>query len=289
MKRHAWLNLALIVAVAALALFAYYKPQKSEPQLALSTLKPADATAIKIEFTGTPPVTLARAGADWNITTPLAARADSAQVQRLLGILEATAKDRLPAIGVARYDLNEPLARVTVNQQTFAFGGINEMSREQYVLTQDSIYPVSIRYGALLPKSAYELVSRQIFGADEAPIAFRFNDFSLVQQDGKWQLTPPATDLSADDITRWIDEWRLASALGVLPASNRKPLSVIRVTLKSGGEITLGILQREPQLVLARSDRPFDYQLSGEQAKRLLAPPAAAPAPAAAAPAPASK
>ena len=278
MKRQSWLNLALVAAVAALALFAYYKPQKTEVQHTLSTIKPADASAIKIEIAGEPPIVLARAGADWAVSAPLAARADGVQVQQLLEILEATAKDRFPATGLARYDLNEPSVRVTVNQQTFAFGGVNEMSREQYVLTQDGVYPVSLRYGARLPKSVYQLVSRQLFGADEAPVAFRFADFTLIQQEGKWQLTPPAADLGADDITRWVDEWRLASALGVLPASNRKPLSVFRVTLKNGGEITLGILQREPQMVVARSDRPFEYQLSGEQAKRLLAPPAAEPA-----------
>ena len=48
MKKHAWLNLALIVLVAALALFAYYKPQKKDQELRLSTLKPADAKTVKL-------------------------------------------------------------------------------------------------------------------------------------------------------------------------------------------------------------------------------------------------
>jgi hypothetical protein len=91
-------------------------------------------------------------------------------------------------------------------------------------------------------------------------------------------LTPPAADLSADDVTRWVDEWRLAAALGVLPASNRKPLTVVKVTLKTGAEISVAVLQREPQLMLARSDRPFEYQLNADAAKRLLSPPAAEPA-----------
>jgi hypothetical protein len=37
-------------------------------------------------------------------------------------------------------------------------------------------------------------------------------------------------------------------------------------------------LQRDPQLVLARSDRPFEYQLNADAAKRLLSPPAVEPA-----------
>ena len=215
------------------------------------------------------------ARADWKLTAPLSARADSVQVQRLLEILDAKSKDRYPATGLARYDLNEPYARVTINQQTFGFGAVNELSREQYVLTQDGVYPVSLRYGGALPKNALQLVSKQLFAADEAPVAFSLPDFTLTQQDGRWQLTPPAADSSADDINRWVDEWRLASASSVQPAGDRKPLATIKIKLKSGTEISVAVLQREPQLVLMRSDQPYAYELSADAAKRLLARPAA--------------
>ncbi len=271
------LNLALLAAVLVLAAFAYYKPPKGEPEHKLSVIKPADATRIKVEITGSPPLTLARTGADWKLTAPATARADNMQVQRLLEILEATAKDRFPATGLARYELNEPYARITVNQQTFGFGAINQMSREQYILTQDEIYPLSLRYGTLLPKNYLQVVSRQLFAADEAPVAFRFDDFALVQQDGKWQLTPPAPDAGADDIGRWADDWRLATALTILPASNRKPVTAIKIKLKTGADISVAVLQHEPQLVIARSDQPYEYQLTGNTAKRLLARPAAVP------------
>ena len=173
MNRRSWLNLALLLTVTALALFAYYKPQKSEPAHKLSMLKAADANTIKIEIAGSAPIELARTGAEWKLTAPLPARADSVQMQRLLEILDATAKDRFPATGLARYDLNEPAMRITINQQSFAFGAINQMSREQYLHTQDGIYPVSLRYGTLLPKTFHQLVSRQLFAPDEAPGAFR--------------------------------------------------------------------------------------------------------------------
>lgn len=269
------LNLALLVAVTALALFAYYKPAKTEPEQRLSVIKAADANSIKIEIAGSPPVTLARVAAEWRLTAPVVARADGIQVQRLLEILEATSKDRFPATGLARYELNEPAARITVNQQTFGFGAVNQMSREQYVLTQDGIYPVSLRYGTLLPKDALQLVNRQLFSAEEAPVAFGFGEFQLAQRDGRWELTPPAAELGADDINRWVDGWRLATALPLQPASDRKPLMTVRVTLKTGSEISVAVLQREPQLILARSDQAWEYPFSADTAKRLLTRPAA--------------
>ena len=274
MKNRQWLNVALLAAVAILALFAYFRPHQSEPEHRLSVLKAADIKRIRIEIAGSPPFVLERAAAEWKLTTPVAARADGFQAQRLLAILDATSKDRLPAAGLARFDLNEPYARMSVDQQAFSFGAVNQVSREQYVLTQDGVYLVQLRYGAALPKSALQLVSKQLFAADEAPVAFEFKDFSLAQQDGKWVMSPTAGDLSPDDINRWVDEWRLASALAVQAADNRKPLTTINVRLRNGSDLTLAVLQREPELTLARSDQPFQYQFTGEIAKRLLAPPA---------------
>ena len=275
MKNRQWLNVALLAAVALLALFAYFKPHKSEPEHPLSALKAADVRKIRIDVAGSPPLVLERTASDWRLAAPVVARADSFQTQRLLAILDATSKDRLPAAGLARFDLNEPYARVTIDQQTFSFGAVNQMSREQYVQTQDGVYLVSLRYGAALPKSALQLVSRQLFAADEAPVAFEFKEFSLAQQDGKWVMAPAAADMSQDDINRWIDEWRLATALAVQAADNRKPLTTLKVRLGSGSDLTLAVLPRDPELTLARSDQPFQYQFAGETAKRLLAPPAA--------------
>ena len=274
MKRRLWLNVALLAAVVLLAVFAYFKPHQKEPEHRLSVLKAAEVKRIRIEIAGSPPLALERTAAEWRLSAPVAARADGFQAQRLLAILDATSKDRLPAAGLARFDLNEPYARMTVDHQAFSFGAVNQMSREQYVLTQEGVYLVQLRYGAALPKSALQLVSKQLFAADEAPVAFESRDFSLAQQDGKWVLSPAAADLSPDDINRWVDEWRLASALAVLPMSNRKPLATIKVRLRSGSDVTLAVLQQEPELVLARSDQQFEYQLVGSAAKRLLTPPA---------------
>jgi hypothetical protein len=275
MKGRLWLNLALLAAVAALALAAHFKPQHTDDEYRLSNLKAADATTVTIENQGAAPIALVRAPQGWRLSAPFAARADEIQVQRLLEILNATAKDRYAASGLARFDLNTPRARVAINGRSFGFGALNPVSGEQYVLTQDGVSLVAARYGAALPAQALQMVSKQLFAADEAPVAFEFPDFRLAQENGRWQLTPAAPDLSQDDLNRWIDDWRLAGALGVQAASQRKPLATIKVRLKNGSDITVAVLQREPRLALARSDEPYEYQFAGATAQRLLTPPAA--------------
>jgi hypothetical protein len=70
-------------------------------------------------------------------------------------------------------------------------------------------------------------------------------------------------------------KWHLASALRVEPWTRGKPVAEIRVRLKNGGNLTLGVLARQPDLVLVRTDEKMQYHLRSEAAKRLFSPPRA--------------
>lgn len=120
------------------------------------------------------------------------------------------------------------------------------------------------------------MASRQLFGADESPTRIALRDFAVEQRDGKWTLVPSSGELSQDDLLRWVDEWRLASALSVESRSAARARDEIRIQLKNGGGVTLGVVSREPELVLARSDEKLQYRFRAELAKRLLSPPGTA-------------
>lgn len=291
MKKSLWINAGLFAAIVALALFAWFKPSGSEPAHRLSTLKAAEVKSLQVIVAGAPPISLEREAAGWAIAAPFTARADRFQVQRLLELLDAKSNERFAAAGLARYGLNEPYARIVIDRQEFSFGAFNEMSREQYVLTANGVFLLPPRYAAALPKSPLNLVSKQLFTADEAPVGFDFGSFKVEQSDGKWTLTMtsstlPAAEAGADDINRWVDDWRLASALGVQGPTQRKPVGALKVTLKDGRDVLVKIIERGANTVVARSDEPFEYLLSAETGARLLMPPGtiagAAPAPAAA-------
>ena len=121
------------------------------------------------------------------------------------------------------------------------------------------------------------LASRQLLAAGETPVRFELKDFTVEQRDGRWTLTPAAGELSQDDLIRWIENWRLSSAARVEPYLKGKSLAEIRIRLKDGRDLALGILAREPELVLARADERLQYHFRPELAKRLLTPPGAAP------------
>ena len=278
MTRGWLLNGFLLVAVAALAAFVVLKPGSDVPSHhRLSTLKADRVSAIRLERSGDPPIVLERKQGKWVVIAPLSARADSFQVERMLGILEASATHSMPGQDLARFGLDRPLTRLIIDGTQFDFGAVNAVTREQYVHTAGMVHTVAPRYGAALPASPAQLLAKQPFDPDDAPVRMAFPQFTVAHDGSRWQIAPPAGDLSQDDINRWIDGWRHAAALRTEPyAADNEPQERVEIVLRSGTSLTLQVLQKSPELVLGRPDEKLRYHFAGVAAKRLLSPPGTA-------------
>ena len=274
MKKSWLLNTTLLILVVALGWFAYLKPRSDEPTTyPLSTLKSDQVRHIRLERGASPAIAIEKKEDVWLIAAPFTARADPFHVERLLAIVAARTAHRFPGTDLARFELDQPQARLTIDGQSFNFGTVSAMMREQYVLTGGTVYAIDPRYGAALPATAEQLIGRQLFPGNEAPVRFEFKDFSIIQSDGKWSVTPQGADLSQDDFNRWVDGWRQATALRAERHAGKKPIGEIKVEFRDGGKLALGILQREPQLVVLRPDEKLQYYFASDTAKRLLTPP----------------
>jgi hypothetical protein len=277
MRRLPLVNLALLLVVAGLMAWVYFKPpREASAMLALSARLPAQATAIRIERSGNPAIAIEKKGEIWRLTAPMSAEADPIQVQRLLAIRSARSPQRFPATGLERFELDRPRIQITIDDEVFVFGMVNAVSSEQYVLAQNAVFAIEPRYGRALQVDAMEFARKQLFSSSEVPLRFEMGTFSFSHSDGKWRLAPSTEPLSQDDLARWVENWRLASALRVAPLAPRPALGEVRIDLKSGGSVKLAILQSTPELVIAREDEGLQYHFPAAIAQRLLQPPAAA-------------
>lgn len=275
MKRGWLLNLVLLAAVAALAWFAWRTPSRDDvARRTLSALRPAQVQRITLDRPGQPVIELERRDAQWLITAPLRARADEFQVLRMLAVLETQPSTQYPAADLARFDLQQPAARLTVDGAAYAFGGINTVTREQYVMRGDTVYVVALRHGAALPLDAGALIRRVLLDENEQPVAVTLPEFSLRLDDGRWTVTPPAGEPGQDDLQRYVDRWRHASAAKAEPYDGRPPLAAIRIGLRGGAAVELGVLQYQPQLLLWRRDTGLQYLFPAAAGRALLQHPA---------------
>jgi hypothetical protein len=286
-----WITLgSLLAVVVALGFWVSQKPKAPDREAhALSSLTAADVKRIRLAHSGPSQaqrsdgqspaqnasasgstVELERGSEGWRMTAPFAARADALQVERLLAILDARSLARYPAQDLGRYGLDAPIATLSLNDETFSFGAVNTMTREQYVLGRDGVYAIPLSQRTALPRDATSVISKALFAPGETPIRFELETFTATLEDGRWTFAPAADDPGPDERNGWIAAWRQASAIRATPHDGRKPLGTITVTLQGGRTISLGILQREPELVLLRSDEGIQYQFVADTGKRLL-------------------
>ncbi len=271
MKRGWLLNLVLLIAIAALAWLAWFKPSRDDvANQTLTAIKPSQVQLISLQRSGHPTLQIERSGKHWLLTAPIRARADEFQVLRMLTVLEARPTTKLPATDLARFDLQPPAAQLNIDGVEYAFGGINAVTREQYMMRGDTVYAVELRHGAALPTSPGALIRRVLLDENEQPTAITVPEFSVRKTDGKWVITPTTADLSQDDLQRYIDRWRHASAAKAEPYDGRKPLSEIRIVMADSTALDLGVLQREPQLVLWRRDTALQYLFLAAAGQALL-------------------
>jgi len=277
MKQSFWLNIALLLGVAAAGAFVYLRPPAEERvEHAVSALAPVSATSVRIERPGSEAVVLEKKDGTWFLVAPFAARADEFMVQRLLAILQARTAHRFAATDLARFDLETPRARLVIDGQSFAFGLVNEISREQYVRSGDAVYALSARYGLALPVRPEALASKHLLAPGETPVRISPPSFSVARSGERWVLEPAAPDRSQDDVTRWVGEWQAASALRIEPHRQGEASESVRIELANGRTLVVEILARKPEVVFLRPDQRLQYHVGAEVGKRLLSPPGAA-------------
>jgi hypothetical protein len=278
MKRSLLINIVLALLVLGLGLWFVLKPKEQEkggPAAAVSQKKAAEAKRIAITRKGLPEFVLEKdAAGHWVQTAPFPARVDASKAGRLLDILGATAKTTYPATDLARFELDQPAVRVTIDDQTFAFGSVNAVTDEQYLLGGDRVFLVSPVHGFSLPNQADSLASHMLLAEDEIPNAFVLPGFKLELKDGKWAATPPAdpAKISQDDYVRWAENWRMAASLATQVASGKEAGDAARIGLQNGRTLELIVASRTPELRLLRTDENLVYVFPADTATRLLTP-----------------
>ncbi len=282
MKRGWVINAVLVIAVAALIATVIYRPgAQEEPSWPIATLAPDKVTHLRIEPKGSEAIELEKQGESWHLKRPLQARADRGPVAQILDLLAARSKEKLAATDLQRFDLDPPALKVTFNDFPVAFGGVNPLTQDQYVLASGTVYLLPSRYRSMIPDRPDRLLTHSLFREDEKPVAFALEAVKVEQKDGKWTTAPaPAGEKerpSQDDFVHWVDDWRLASSLLTQPASSKTPSGWIEVRLADGRTVRLGVLQKEPDLVLVREDEKLTFYFSEETRKRLLQPPKGTP------------
>ncbi len=271
------LNLALVVLVTVLALFALYKGSRENTEAGppLMTLATDQITRIQIDRPKKPRIVLTKTDDAWRLTAPHPARASSFNVDRLLRLAKAESQARFPAVPeeLARYGLDKPSARVLLNDEEIIFGAMHPIKNQHYVRYRDEVHLIPSRYFAPITYRYTNYIDTRLLEEGRTPVGFKFPDFRLTLKDGTWHRQPKNDKLTTDSINNFVQEWRHARALSVERYSKKRALGRIQITFTKNGKtetLTLAILGYKPDFILYRKDEGLEYHFPEDIGKRLL-------------------
>lgn len=274
MGRRGWLNLVLLLAVAALAAVVYFQPGKDAGQaLALTALDPAAVHSITLERAAAETIVLKRREGQWHMHEPVAVAADRFQVRRVLAPLTQRSLQRYPAEGLAleKYGLRPPRARLVVDDVELSFGKTNPLNSRLYVMVDDVVHMVAQSDIASLTAPWVEFVATALLPAEPLTRLVLPDLGTITKGEAGWRYDGPDAPQSADQLQALVDNWRHARAVRVRPLQAAAISAQVMVQLASGATLQFALQHDAEALVLQRRDLGIEYVFDAAQVQRLLA------------------
>ncbi len=293
MKNRWIINLVMLGLVVAIAVFMHLKPAQTEQstQFEISSAKLADFSSIKVEFPAKAPVVFEKENGYWMMRKPYAARADQASVLRILAIVAATSKVKLPLQDAAKYGLDQSTIKLTLSgehsEQIFAFGTFNPVTEEQYVSLGQQVYLLSGQYGEAAATQPIEMVDKIPLNPQERKQIDGFALGRLEQWDqnalkleldaqGKWHVNDPKAKPTQNDLNEWLDfSWVQSQAKSVefYTPDRHQTYPSFEILLRDGKKIHVDKMQESPEYLLARPDEGIIYHFSNDVGFTMVNPP----------------
>ena len=269
MKPKLLLNLVLLVVLATLAGVAFFEPGKEEAKAFHLTELDVDAIN-RFELTNPETLVFEKHDAHWWLASPIQAPANDIRIQQLLNIAKAESQAHYPVKpeDLTKYGLDKPQAVLKLGQLTLLFGGLEPIDMLRYVQIGQTLHLVSDDFSHHLLAKSTDYVDKKLLPEDSKIKELLMPGLTAKLGDkGQWSLEPPGNAAAMSELA---NTWQSARAIEVKRHEGQPQGDSIHIVLTDGKSVDFVIIQREPDILLARPDWKLQYMVSAESGKRLL-------------------
>lgn len=276
MSRQWIINLVLLAIVAVLAAILLLRPGLDEKnRTPITKIPTGDVDTIRIHQPAGGAILLLRRDNRWYLQEPFAARASNFVINNVLAVAGASSQWNAAYNDqdANRYGMDRPRLVVELGTEKIVFGDTNPLDQQQYLLHRDRVHLVSGDLRWSVPGKADQYLDRRLLATETTPVGIDFNRHTRLRLvKGNWSLAPANPSLTTDELSRLVNEWKYASALKVVPYQRAPVIDQVRIHYQGQPSIDVGILAREPELVLYRANENLQYHFSRGAADRLFPP-----------------
>lgn len=277
----------MLIIVAGLGTYYYLLPKKeivTSKSYEISQIKLADINTINLEFPNKAAIIFKKIAGEWRMSMPYKARVDQESIFHIMSIVAAQSNNKFSTTDLAKFGLDKPKLKLTLNQDVFSFGEFNSVTSEQYVAFKDSVYLLpgsylefaSIQINALLDKSPIAK-NEKIIGFDFAKLE-QWQDLglSIDMKNNSWVANTTKVKINQTAMKEWFESyWNGMSVSAVEPYKPNltEKLPGFEVKLTDGKHVHFDKLQESPTMILARPDEGMKYTIAADIGFSLLNPP----------------
>ena len=267
-------NLLLLLGIAALGLIARFEPGIEQPReiAAITSLKTDEVHRIHINRPIRDDLVLLRQSPEhWVIDRAAPLPAEDFKVKALARLAEQKPVRSYPVkdMDLAALQLAPPYASVILNDTPVEFGNLEPIDGLRYVRVGVQVYLIPDNYLPLIEAGFTQFVRQRLFAEGARIQAIHVPRLSVTHSDTGW-LLEPENQVSADVVQQFVEIWQEASAIGIQPANPELAGDPVQIQLQGEeAPITLQIISREPELILARPDYGIQYRM-GNRSEAML-------------------
>jgi hypothetical protein len=277
MNRPWLLNLGLLLLVAVLAVLAVWtNDSDQQAPLPVSTLDRNRVHAIYVQQPTEPEIKLRKNDSGWRLIAPFQAPASEHVVDSLFAISRVGSTKRFPldaGTDKDKYGFDSPRLRIRYDDEEIVIGDTSPLNQQHYLLYRNQVHLVSGNVLWSIPRAPTQYIDPRLLDGPETPSSIEFGGVSKLHRDnGSWKLTPPLPSLGSDALTRIANEWQYARALKVSMADRAQASETVRIHYPGDKVVEIGVVRRQPELVLLHPARGLLYHFSRGTAERLFPP-----------------
>ncbi|SFK63109.1 DUF4340 domain-containing protein [Methylophaga sulfidovorans] len=286
MKSSYFTNFILLLLVVGLFWFSQHSTNKDTDNNSvhlLTSLNPADINTIDIQQRQKNDIKLIRNNTPWQLMSPYPAPASQTRINLILSLLKMPVHGEfqpMDTASLAQFGLDRPTVIVSMNNESFAFGDVESISKRRYVLYQHMIYLIDDDVTPLLTANADSFIDNRLISEhntiEKISLPHSLDNSDILQianVDGQWHSDDKK--LTADQLKILIDSWQFAYATQVRKLAQETlaalPGPQIKVWLKGQQQPVSLILQTTANnFTLVNPDLGLEYIFPMAMSTQLL-------------------
>ena len=226
MKSNYFINLILITVLAGLYWFINDELTSTTATTPLTNITNEAIHHITISQMNRADIVLKKLKQQWQLITPITARANQNRIKILLSILTIQPYRQQTIIAgqnLSQFGINKDSTNLVLNDHHFIFGDIEPIEQRRYVQHNNDLYLLEDTISPLLNTSASSFIDNRLIKAQQHITQLtipHYQQQSLLKQttslqlnNGQWQSD---SKQSADKLVEIIDNWQQAAALQVI-------------------------------------------------------------------------